>query len=90
MVCDNPLYIEDVSQTASLNLEWEKLTGKSFLISGASGLIGSFLADVLMFRNSKHNQHIKIHALGRNIESAKKKDLRVTPEMMTSFSQLTT
>ena len=73
MVCDNPLYIEDVSQTASLNLEWEKLTGKSFLISGASGLIGSFLADVLMFRNSKHNQHIKIHALGRNIESAKKR-----------------
>lgn len=73
MVCDNPLYIDDISQTASLNLEWEKLTGKSFLISGASGLIGSFLADVLMFRNSKHNQHIKIHALGRNIESAKKR-----------------
>ena len=72
MVCNNPLYIDDVSQTASINLEWENLTGKSFLISGASGLIGSFLVDVLMFRNSKHNQRIKIHALGRNPESAKR------------------
>ena len=72
MVCNNPLYIDDVSQTASISLEWENLTGKSFLISGASGLIGSFLVDVLMFRNSKHNQRIKIHALGRNPESAKR------------------
>ena len=72
MVCNNPLYIDDVSQAASLNLEWEKFTGKSFLISGASGLIGSFLADVLMLRNAKYNQHMKIHALGRNLESAKR------------------
>lgn len=73
MVCNNPLYIDDVSQTASLSLEWENLTGKTFLISGASGLIGSFLIDVLMLRNTKHNQHIKIHALGRNIDSAAKR-----------------
>ena len=73
MVFSNPLYIDDVKHTASLNLEWDKLNGKTFLISGASGLIGSFLADVLMMRNALHNQCIKIHALGRNIESAKKK-----------------
>ena len=73
MVFSNPLYIDDVRRTASLNLEWEKLSGKTFLISGASGLIGSFLIDVLMLRNEIHNQGIKIHALGRNIESAKKK-----------------
>ncbi len=72
MVCNNPLYIDDVAQAASLNIEWEKFTGKSFLISGASGLIGSFLIDVLMLRNANHNQHIKIHALGRKLESAKR------------------
>lgn len=72
MVCNNPLYISDAEKIAALNLEWEKFSGKSFLISGASGLIGSFLVDVLMLRNSKHNQHIKIHALGRNLESAKR------------------
>ena len=72
MVCNNHLYISDVEKIASLNFEWEKFSGKSFLVSGASGLIGSFLVDVLMLRNSKHNQHIKIHALGRNSESAKR------------------
>ncbi|MBQ3399388.1 MAG: NAD-dependent epimerase/dehydratase family protein [Synergistaceae bacterium] len=66
MVCNNPLYVDDVGYVAALPLEWEKLTGKSFLISGASGLIGSFLVDVLMTRK----QGIKIHAIGRNIESA--------------------
>ena len=72
MVCNNPLYISDAEKIAALSLEWEKFSGKSFLISGASGLIGSFLVDVLMLRNSKHNQRIKIHALGRNLESAKR------------------
>ena len=66
MVCNNPLYIDDVEYVSALPLEWDKLTGKNFLISGASGMIGSFLIDVLMMRS----QGIKIHALGRNIESA--------------------
>ncbi|MBR1658100.1 MAG: NAD-dependent epimerase/dehydratase family protein [Synergistaceae bacterium] len=73
MVFSNPLYIDDVRRTASLKLEWEKLNCKTFLISGASGLIGSFLIDVLMLRNEIHNQGIKIRALGRNIESAMKR-----------------
>ena len=66
MVCNNPLYAEDVAYVSSLPLEWDKIRGKSFLISGASGLIGSFLADVLMTLGN-----VKVHALGRNIETAK-------------------
>ena len=66
MVCNNSLYIDDVEYVATLPLEWDRLAGKSFLISGASGMIGSFLIDVLMTRR----KGIKIHALGRNIESA--------------------
>lgn len=73
MVFNNPLYIDDVAYVAGLPLEWDKLTGKTFLISGATGLIGSFLVDVLMFRNANHNQHIKIHALGRNINAARER-----------------
>ncbi len=65
MVFDNSLYVDDVNyavDSASMNLD-----GKSFLISGASGLIGSFLVDVLMTKGAK------VLALGRNIESAKKR-----------------
>lgn len=71
MVCNNPLYYDDVDYVAGLSLEWDRLTGKSFLISGATGLIGSFLVDVLMRRNELHGQRMRLHALCRNIEAAK-------------------
>lgn len=40
-------YIEDVDRVAALDLPWEKLRGKTILITGGTGLIGSFLIDVL-------------------------------------------
>ena len=42
------LYMDDLDYVARLELPWEKLQGKSILISGATGLVGSFLVDVLM------------------------------------------
>lgn len=39
---DNSIYEEDIRYVANLNLPWEKLNGKSILITGATGLIGSF------------------------------------------------
>ena len=41
-------YLEDVAQVAEQLLPWEKMQGKSVFISGGTGLIGSFLIDVLM------------------------------------------
>lgn len=70
---DNELYKEDIQYTASLELPWEKLQGKSFLITGASGLVGSYLVDVLMQRNQKFNMNCKVYAVGRNEEKAKMK-----------------
>lgn len=66
MVCNNPLYIEDLEHVAGLGLDWSRLAGKTFLISGATGLIGSFLVDVLMSLDG-----VNVHAIGRNIETAK-------------------
>lgn len=45
---DNLIYREDIKYVDSLELPWKKLSNKSILITGASGLIGSFLIDVLM------------------------------------------
>lgn len=69
---DNSIYEEDIRYVANLNLPWEKLNGKSILITGATGLIGSFLIDVLMEKNLC-GLKCKIYAIGRNIEKAKAK-----------------
>lgn len=70
-IFENVLYQEDITYVAECEFPWEKLQNSSVLISGASGLIGSALIDVLMYRNEKHNMHCKIYALGRNEEKAK-------------------
>ncbi|MCR5097368.1 MAG: NAD-dependent epimerase/dehydratase family protein [Lachnospiraceae bacterium] len=67
---ENESYIEDVGYVAGLELEWEKLRDTSFLISGASGNIGSFLIDVLM---SHEELGIRIFAMGRNEAKAKER-----------------
>lgn len=64
---DNTLYIEDIENVCSLDLPWEKLQDKSVLISGATGLVGSFLVDVLLSKDI----HCTVYALGRNEQKAK-------------------
>lgn len=50
----NSLYMYDVKYVANLALHWEKLKGKSLMLSGAEGLIGGFLMDVIMEKNVTH------------------------------------
>lgn len=66
-VYDNSLYLEDVNYVADLNLPWEKLNNKSIMISGATGLIGSMLVDVIMRKNN-NNLNCTVYALGRSEE----------------------
>ena len=63
----NELYKEDINNIVGLNLCWETIAGKTFLISGATGLVGSFLVDVLL---SMDNGSV-IYALSRNEQRAK-------------------
>lgn len=57
---DNKKYIEDVEYVAKLDLPWNKMADRSILISGATGLIGSFLVDVIM---KKESRGIKLRGL---------------------------
>lgn len=64
----HPLYQEDlerISQVRDIN----RLDGKTFLITGATGLIGVCLIDALMHMNQK-GANISIYALGRSREKA--------------------
>ena len=67
---ENKLYLEDVGRIASLELPWEKLQNKTILLSGATGTIGSFLTDVLMFRNREYQMGCTVLALTRSPEKA--------------------
>ncbi len=72
-ILDNSLYIEDISYAAGVELPWEKLDNASVLITGACGLIGSFLIDVLMRRNEDADMNCRIYAMGRNESSARER-----------------
>ncbi|WP_029322893.1 NAD-dependent epimerase/dehydratase family protein [Butyrivibrio sp. AE3004] len=65
---DNELYKDDIKQVATLELPWEKLDGKTVMLSGATGLIGSFLIDALLYRNKHIGKNTKVVALGRSKE----------------------
>lgn len=71
-IFENKLYLEDVDRVANIDLPWEKLKNKSVLITGATGLIGSFIVDVLMAKNNK-SLNCHIYALGRNIKRLQKR-----------------
>jgi UDP-glucuronate decarboxylase len=65
-VFENKQYQEDLALISAIELPWEKLYNRSILISGASGLIGSFLVDVIMYKNQKEGLNCTINALGRD------------------------
>ena len=80
---ENEVYLSDLRKVCDLDLPWEELDGRSILISGATGKIGSTLIDVLMMRNrgaaaasleaaGKDNAAgLRIFALGRSVEKAR-------------------
>lgn len=73
MYITSDLYFEDVKRVADLSLPWDRLRGKRLLLTGASGLIGTFLVDVLMEKNASDGLNAKIFAVGRNEAKAKER-----------------
>ena len=69
-IYDNLLYLEDVHYVARLDLPWWKLKEKSILLSGATGLLGSFFIDVIMEKNHSEGLNCKVYAVGRNEKKA--------------------
>lgn len=65
----HPLYQEDLKNILDVP-EVERLKGKSFLITGATGLIGVCMIDALMRYNCQ-GAGIHIYAVGRSWEKAK-------------------
>ncbi len=67
-IFDNPLYRKDLQRILGA-VGSEGLEGKAFLVTGATGMIGSCLIDTLMEMNGC-GACIKVYAVGRNLEKA--------------------
>lgn len=70
-ILSNEMYLQDIRRIASLPLKWERLRDKIFLVSGASGMIGSFLLDVLLMDKAELN--MEVIALVRNETRARER-----------------
>mgnify|MGYP001025821061 FL=1 len=73
MYFHHQLYREDIAYLTQLPIDWTRVDGKTFFITGASGLIGTVLVDTLMERNRRENACIKIYAVGRSLERAQER-----------------
>lgn len=66
------LFSQEVNRIVNSKLPWSKLSGKTILLSGATGMVGKCLIDVLMLRNRvlPKNDKMKVIAISRNADSA--------------------
>ena len=69
---ESPVYQEDIKKTASCGFI-DVLKDTTVVISGATGMIGSFLIDVILKKNREEGFGCKVVALGRSTEKANKR-----------------
>lgn len=67
----NELYLEDINNTIRLVKDIDKLNNKTVFITGANGMIGSYIIDTLMILNIMYNYSIRIIANSRSKEKLK-------------------
>lgn len=66
MYSGNDYFREDLQSCASSIVGIDALANKKILITGATGLIGSFLVDELLYLNEKYGYGITVFALARD------------------------
>lgn len=59
------LYIEDIESVLEIESDFSKFKDSSILITGATGLIGTVLVDMLLFLNKKFNLNLYLVLISR-------------------------
>lgn len=57
---------QDIERIAALDCDWSKLNGKTVLISGGTGFIGSHIIAVLQERNKTYGDNISVVSVSRH------------------------
>lgn len=69
----NSVVKNDIKRIAASNISWDRLEGKTVLVTGATGFIGSFIINALMERVRSFGADISVVAMVRNEERARAK-----------------
>lgn len=64
---------EDIAQVLSDDLPWERLSGKCVAVTGANGMLASFLVKTLLALNDRLEAPVKVVGLVRNVEKARER-----------------
>lgn len=62
-------YSQDILKASNIDVPWETLSGSNILVTGATGLIGSCIIEVLM---AHEQRNYNVFAMGRNSERMNK------------------
>lgn len=78
----NRVLEDDLKTIIAEDLSWEKLKNKTVMITGASGMVGSYMLYVLLMLNDEKHYGIKVDAVMRNVnklpeEIRKREDVNV-------------
>ncbi len=67
----HPLLMEELERISALNLPYGEFRGKTIAVTGATGLVGSYLMRALDAVNRAHNLNLRLVALCRDPEAAR-------------------
>lgn len=59
-------FANEIDICAGIDINWSKMDNKTVMITGATGLVGKYLIEVLMRRNLLFGINTKVIAVGRN------------------------
>ncbi len=70
---NNIVIKQDMENIYKRNIEWELLRNKAILVTGAYGMLASYLVFFLAYLNEVHNMNIIVIAQGRSIDKMRKR-----------------
>lgn len=69
----NEIVSQDLEEIISEGLAWEKLFGATIVVTGASGILPSYMVETLLYLNEVRNANIKVVGIIRNIAKAERR-----------------
>lgn len=84
----NPILEQDLEMILSERISWDKLKNKTVLITGASGMVGSYMMYTLLKLNDLRQFHVKVIAVIRNVNKIPK-EIREREDILLKIHDVT-
>ncbi|MFF9123303.1 NAD-dependent epimerase/dehydratase family protein [Streptomyces sp. NPDC014889] len=68
----SPVVAHDLDEILDRDLPWSELSGSTVLVTGASGMLPSYVVYTLLALNDRHGLGISVHGLVRNEDKARR------------------